>query len=81
MGISCKQAVDFISKKEEGKLTFRQRTQLLSHLVICSFCRAFDKQNRLLSSIYRKRPVSIETTLKAEEKAAIVKAVEDAPEI
>ena len=78
MMISCKQAVDFISKKEEGRLALNQRIDLRGHLAICHFCRAFDRQNRLLSSVFHKRPDSVDVTLKAEEKQAIIKILEKA---
>lgn len=48
--ISCKKATTFIVKKEEGKLTIKQRLQLWLHLSICSFCKLFLKQNKLISS-------------------------------
>lgn len=35
MGIDCKTAVDYISKKEEDKLTFIQKYHLFCHLAIC----------------------------------------------
>ena len=81
MGISCKQAVDFISKKEKGKLDFKQQIELWSHLAICRFCRAFQKQNRLLISVFRKRLPPEDAKLNAEEKRAIIEVLENAPEI
>ena len=46
MSISCKQATDYISKKEEGKITLLQRYQLWRHLVECYLCKRFDSQNK-----------------------------------
>lgn len=46
--ISCKQAVDYISKKEEGKLSAAQRFRLWQHLAGCSLCRRFSAQNKLI---------------------------------
>ena len=46
--ISCKDATNFISKKEERKLGLLQRLQLTIHLVICEFCKLFYKQNNFL---------------------------------
>lgn len=80
MGILCKEAVDFISKKEEGKISLMQRTQLVSHLAICRFCRAFDKQNKVLTSLFNKRPATLFTSLDKKEKEAILAALEKAPE-
>ncbi len=46
MSITCKQAVDFISKKEEKKLSGWQRVQLWQHIAKCSLCRLFARQNK-----------------------------------
>jgi hypothetical protein len=51
--ITCKKAVDYISKKEEGKLSFLQRVQLWRHLAICSLCRSFADQNHTISSMFK----------------------------
>jgi hypothetical protein len=48
--ISCKEAVNFMLRKEEGKLSFWDRMCLWQHLVICSLCRIFLKQNDLMSN-------------------------------
>lgn len=45
--ITCKKAVDLISKKEEGRLSAWQRFQLWKHLAVCSLCRHFSKQNKI----------------------------------
>ena len=78
MGISCKQAVDCISKKEEGKLSGNQRFQLWQHLAICKFCRSFSKQNKLLTSIFKKRPDTLPEESGTVDKQAIIKALEHA---
>lgn len=49
--ITCKKAVDLISKKEEGRLSAWQRFQLWKHLTVCSLCRNFLKQNKLFGSV------------------------------
>jgi len=46
--ISCKEATNFISRKEEGKLSLKQRMQLWLHLGVCSFCKLFYKQNKII---------------------------------
>lgn len=70
--ISCKQAVDFISKKEEGKLSSSQRFALWRHLAECSLCRTFSVQNKIIGKAMKQ----IETRdLSAAEKEIIVKTV------
>jgi hypothetical protein len=49
--ISCKKAVDLISKKEEGKLSAPQRFQLWKHLTACSLCRIFAVQNKTIQKV------------------------------
>jgi hypothetical protein len=43
--ITCREATYYVSKKEEGKLSFKVQFQLFIHLLICKFCRLFAKQN------------------------------------
>ena len=79
MGITCKQAVDYISKKEEGKLSAAQRFRLWKHLVICRFSRAFNRQNRLLTSVFKRKKIEgpADETL---NKNTIIDALQNAGE-
>ena len=47
--LSCKRATFLLSKKEEGKLTLIEKTQLKFHLRLCDFCTRFEKQTKFLS--------------------------------
>lgn len=47
--ISCREATLAIIKKEERKISFSERIKLALHLMICSFCKFFEKQNKFLS--------------------------------
>ena len=47
--IPCTQATFLISKREEHALTLREKFQLFIHLLICEFCRKFQKQTRIIS--------------------------------
>lgn len=47
--ITCKQAVNYISKREEKKLSAWQRVQLWQHLTVCSLCRLFAQQNKAIT--------------------------------
>lgn len=70
--ISCKKAVDYVSKKEEGKLSSTQRFALWRHLKACSLCRIFAVQNKIIG----KAMVQAESKdLTSAEKAAIIKEV------
>ena len=70
--ISCKQEVDYISKKEEGKLSAAMRFALWRHLAVCSLCRIFSVQNKILRQAMTQEPGK---ELTHSEKEAIVKAV------
>lgn len=70
--INCRQAVDFISKKEEGKLSAQQRFKLWRHLSECSLCHTFSVQNKIMA----QAAVQQETrNLTVAEKEEIVTAV------
>ena len=68
--ISCKQAVDYLSKKEEGKLSAKQRFLLWRHLAVCNLCRIFSVQNKIISRAMAQRETR---DLTLEEKEAIIK--------
>lgn len=74
--ISCKEAVEFILKKEEGKLTFLQRLSLWRHLTICSLCRFFSMQNDLMNQTMKERQRK-QFTLSEKEKEKIIQSVLD----
>lgn len=79
MGITCKKAVDFISKKEEGKLSLIQQSQLLWHLAICYVCKRFKNQNSLIISTLKKQHSS-ETSdqrLNPVEKQKMIQLLEE----
>ncbi|GEM_PF-1790556 len=47
--ITCKEATLFSIKREEKSLPFSERIKLFLHLIICEFCRLFDRQHKFLS--------------------------------
>lgn len=72
--ITCKQAVNYISQKEEGELSGWKRLQLWKHLASCSLCRIFHTQNKLITkalSGYQSKP----PVLTEEDKAALLQKV------
>ncbi len=77
MGISCKTAVDYISKKEEGKLNFIQKYHLFLHLAICYVCKRFEKQNKLITSIFKTSADKQIEFLKPADKETIINALEE----
>jgi hypothetical protein len=77
MGITCKQAVDYISKNEEGKLSLRQKLQLWRHKAVCTMCRLFEKQNRLMDTVLSEENSKPRQPLDPLEKEAIIKKMTD----
>ncbi|TAH09833.1 MAG: hypothetical protein EAZ12_05720 [Sphingobacteriia bacterium] len=73
MGISCKTAVDYISKKEEGKLSLFQRFQLWRHLAICYLCKRFEQQNKIIINSLKIHSSNnfVNEPLKTEDKKSI----------
>ncbi len=71
--ITCKKAVDYISKKEEGLLTAGMRFQLWRHLMICSLCRIFATQNQIIIKAFNKEPETPKR-LNPEEKGQMIRA-------
>ncbi len=72
--ITCKQAVDYISKKEEGKLSQWQRFALWKHLAACSLCRIFSAQNRVIRNAVKKETGR---NLTESEKETIIQKLND----
>ena len=75
--ITCKQATKFISQKEEGKLSLQQRWQLWIHLAMCTICRIFEKQNKVIISNTPHIHEHINASLSAAEKESIVAVLEN----
>lgn len=69
--ISCKEAVQFIIKKEEGKISLLERMSLWRHLAICSLCRIFSRQNDMINRTLKERKKK-QYSLTSEEKDEII---------
>lgn len=76
--LSCDRATFLITKKEYQKLSCVENLQLKMHLMGCKFCRAFNKQNAVITDkmiTMIEDPPKLE--LSADKKAAIEKALTD----
>lgn len=49
--ISCKEATMLSVQKAEITLSFTDRMRLFIHLLICQYCRLFDKQIKMIDTI------------------------------
>lgn len=72
--ITCKEAVELILKKEEGKLSFVQKIKLWRHLAACSLCRIFSIQSNFMNQAMKQRQ-NKKRTLSEEEKEIIIRNV------
>lgn len=74
VSITCKQAVDYVSKKEEGKLSSWQRMQLWRHVAVCSLCRLFALQNKIIIKSLSEQNQDQDYHLPEEKKQEIIEA-------
>lgn len=75
--ISCKEATQYISLKEEGKLSLRQRWHLWQHLAACTFCRLFFKQNKIFTTNTATLMKQTDVSLTKEQKDSLIKTLEN----
>ncbi|WP_019519008.1 zf-HC2 domain-containing protein [Faucicola boevrei] len=50
---NCEQISKLAILSLEQPLTWQQKMQLQTHLLLCRHCRAFDKNNKILSQILK----------------------------
>ena len=56
LSLNCREASRLQSLAMDHKLSFRQRTGLRIHLLLCNWCRRYGKQLRFLGRIAREHP-------------------------
>ena len=49
--INCKESTRLTIKKEENKLTLREKIELSFHFMICKYCRTFSIQSNWINGI------------------------------
>lgn len=64
--ISCKKATYLCSKKEEGKLSWIEKILLRFHMTICSLCRLFEQQSKIIA--HQAKHAECNDTLSEEAK-------------
>ena len=76
--LSCQQSTLLMTKNEYLKLSAKENMQLKMHLMGCKFCRAFDKQNKILTEKIQQihtHPVDLE--LDEKKKKTIQHSIDD----
>jgi hypothetical protein len=51
--ISCKEATLITIKKAEINVSFYDKLRLFIHLIICKYCRLFEKQNKIIDKLLK----------------------------
>ncbi len=69
--ISCKEAVHYMLVREEGRLPLLKRISLWRHLAICSLCRTFAFQNKLMNAAIKQSSATSSTLTEAEKEKMI----------
>lgn len=49
--ITCKEATMLSMQKTEISLSFSDRMRLFMHLLVCQYCRLFNKQNKMIDRL------------------------------
>ena len=76
MMLSCDNATFLMIKKDYQKLKCKENLQLNMHLMGCKFCRAFNKQNAIISEHLEKlKDIPPAFKLSDEKKIEIEKAL------
>jgi hypothetical protein len=75
---SCEKATWLISKKEEGKLTTRERLMLSFHTGICGMCKKFEKQTAFIAR--KAKHADNHSILSEDARNNMRKALHDASE-
>ena len=52
--LTCRQATQLLSERQDRPLNVSERTQLTLHTFICSSCREYGKQMKMLSKLSKK---------------------------
>jgi hypothetical protein len=73
--LTCREAVRLVSAREDRPLRPAERLGLLFHLMICTWCRRFAHQVRVLTGVLRAGPADVsmppDARLDAESRARI----------
>jgi predicted anti-sigma-YlaC factor YlaD len=79
--ITCKKAVDLISKKEEGKLSAVQRFRLWRHLTDCSLCRRFSAQNKMIAKAFSLQHSEADKLTQRQKEEIVNAVISSTPEL
>lgn len=76
--LSCHESTLLLTKNEYQKLLAKENMQLKMHLMGCRFCRAFDKQNKILTEkIHQINTHPVDLELEKEKKNHIQHSIDN----
>jgi len=76
--LSCKQASELVEKKQDKRISVKERMQLNLHLWICRACAIYEKQSKALGMLLQKiGSTPKKQALSEEAKQAILKKLEE----
>ncbi len=78
--VNCKEATLLTCKKQDGKVSFKERMQLLLHLLVCKVCALFYKQSTLLhqqlTHIHQTETLPVSIQMDEERKKSLQEIIE-----
>ncbi|MBL0309942.1 MAG: hypothetical protein IPP77_09770 [Bacteroidetes bacterium] len=76
MMLNCEQATFLVTKREQKKLSFKERFDLMLHLSMCKFCSLFAKQSAFIArQLKQKQPTA--SGLSEAEKERMVQVIQE----
>lgn len=72
--ISCKSFVENISKRDEKKLSGKQKIQLSVHFLACSLCRRYYAQDKMIMKV-AKLEFPADSTLSEGDKEQMITTI------
>jgi NCAIR mutase (PurE)-related protein len=58
--LSCKEATLYMELKESNQLNLLQNIRLTIHLIICKYCKIYNKQREIISKIFTKKSIVLD---------------------
>jgi len=74
--ITCKQATEFIIKREEGKLPFSKLILLWLHMGVCGLCKLFSQQSKMIGKNCESMQEHVDEILLPDEKQQMIMMLE-----
>lgn len=77
--LSCDEAVMICDKNQYGEASAWDKFRLRLHIITCKICRAYTKQNSLLTKVYKKKANEVKRAdicMSAQDKDSLKRELE-----